>query len=212
MKENAPCVSTNVCFIDEYRLLGVVPSQGGRNKLELALWDTWDKNPSPVRFKTKQPPAESTRLGRNRKSNHELPFHGDLSQGIVCVGNREGTSYKVLVIQVRDLIALSEGRGGTTVQWSQWKSMVTKLSGIPSRYFVLHSQVAYVDQENKTPVLHIHDFSRHLEWDSLNHKHKLISHTPTTPKKIKLLHKDMKHASKYRFDVTEGCVYATPVS
>ena len=116
------------------------------------------------------------------------------------------------MIRVRDLIALSKRYKGQTVQWSEWKGMVTRLSGLPVRgYSVLHSQVAYVDQGHKTPVLYIHDFSCHLERDDKNN-FQLIRQTPTTPKQIKLLHKDMKHASEYRFDVTEGCVYARVVS
>ena len=215
LKKNAPYgASSGACFIDEYRLLGTVPSQGEQNKLELALWDTRDNHPSPVRFETEEPPAISTNFGRNRGSNHELPFHGDLSGGIVCVGNTEGdrgTPYRVLVIRVRDLIALSKGRGGKTIQWSEWGDRVTKLSSIPIGYSVLHSQVAYVHRGKETPVLYIHDFSCHLEWDNESNP-KLISQTPTTPKKIELLHEGMERPSQYKFDITEDGVYATLVS
>ena len=216
LKENTTIALNGACFIDEYRLLGAVPSRSDPNKSELALWDTSHKNPSPVRFETEHPSTESTHLRRNREPNHKLPFHGDLSEGIVCVVtpvDDTGALCDVLVIRARDLIALSKRR--ETVLWSEWKSGATNLSNLPSNLSVLHSQVGYVHRDDRTPVLYIHDFSRHLERDDESNRDgplNLICRTPTIRNEIKLLHKDMKDPSRYTFALTEGGVYAILVS
>ena len=214
LKENVPFTSRDACFIDEYRLLGAVPSQGDQSKCELALWDTSCENPSPVRFETKFPLTEFTKLHRNRESNPELPFHGDLSAGIVCVETQEALR-DVLVIRVRDFIALSKGCEGRTVSWSEWESTATKLSDVPYGFSVLHSQVAYFRPEDQTPVLYVHDFSRHLKWEggsNPNGPPERTHPTPGIPKAIELLHNGMEHPSQYMFTVTEGGVYAIWVS
>ena len=218
LKENIPFALNNACFIDEYRLLGGVPSQSGRNEYDLALWDTSHKKPSPVRFQTERPLTEFTRLCCNRESNHNLPFHGDLSAGIVCVGipgESYRSPYKVLVIRVRDLIAFSEGREGTTVPWTEWGDKVTKLSNLPSNFSVLHSQVVYFRRGSKPPELYVHDFSPHLKLkdeSNFNDTLERTRPTPEIPKKIQLLHEDTEYPSRYMFTVTEGGVYALRVS
>ena len=142
LKENAPIATCSPCFIDEYRLLGVVPSRGGGNKLELALWDTSQKDPSPVRFECAGLNLEVS-LCRSLESNHGLPFHGDLSEGIVGI-SRGGNRFDVLVIRVRDLIALSRGDKDKTVPWSQWGKKTTILEDLTPHFSVLHSQVVNV--------------------------------------------------------------------
>ena len=214
-KDNTPFALNDACFIDEYRLLGALPSRGEPNKLELALWDTSRKRPSPVRFETEFPLTNHAYLRRNRESNHELPFHGDLSEGIVCIATtRNDTDWDVAVIRVRDLIALSTGREGQIVRRAEWMGKVTNLK-IPCFPSVLHSQVAYVHRGNKTSVLYIYDFSCHLKWENENNRDGILERTrptPTTPKPIKLHHENIEDPSQYTFVVTEGGVYALPVS
>ena len=220
LKENLPFALNDAFFIDEYRLLGAVPSQGDRSKYDLALWDTSHKNPSPVRFETEFPLTQYTRLCRNRESNPELPFHGDLSAGIVGVVNHLNSNpplCNVAVIRVGDLITLSGGCEGKTVPLSKWKEKVTNLGNLPSGFSVLHSQVAYVQWKGKTLVLYVHDFSRHFKWkDESNPKGPLELTPRPTPKISKQItlsrHGDMGDPSEYRFTVTEGGVYALPVS
>ena len=213
MKENIKVSGVSICFIDEYQLLGIVPSSGDPNKSELALWNTLNKRPSPVRFETECPLTPDTRLDRSRESNRGLPFYGDPSKGIVCVGipRDRFLCAAVLVILARDLIALSKESQNGTVQWSQWRGKVTDLENLSTSFCVLHSQVADV-RENNTLVLYIYDFSRRFERKNGGGPLVLSRLTPKTPKKIELRHEGMEHHSQYTFGVTEGGVYAILVS
>ena len=204
-------------FIDEHKLLGIVSSRGGPNEFELALWDTsHEPHPSLVRFKCPWL-IRDARLDRSRESNHELPFHGDLSGGIVCVRIPTGdTQCNAFAIWVRYFIALSKRHQGGTVQWSQWRGIVTKLANLTRYFSVLHSQVVDVREKENTPVLYVYDFSCHLkrkdEENPREHPLERSPPTPKNPKQIELRHEGMKPPSQYRFTVTEGGVYAMPVS
>ena len=153
-------VPKNVCFIDDYRLLGA-------SNNSLKLWDTSRYPHKPVRFKVDRSfDTAMATVYRSFGSIRELPFQEDPSKGIVGITiEKDGDiAWYLLVVPVIVLITLSKKH--ERVSWDEWRGHVTELRLPEGRGFsVLHSQVVHVfgEVEDGTLTLNIHEFARRFE-------------------------------------------------
>ena len=100
----------------------------------LGLWDTSEPSSEP------NPPQRTTfkvNLGKTHilHRNYELLFHGDPSGGIVVLAIKIYVGWDLLVVRVRDLIALSN-----KPSYVLWEKYAKRLGGIDG-FCVLHSRV-----------------------------------------------------------------------
>ena len=155
MKENIQISAWSpTAFIDEYRLLAA--SLG--DKSGLTLWDTTSPgNHQITRFEVYL--GVDSSLFRNYGSNHEMPFREDPSRGIVALVTPHSGGQRMLVVPVRDLIALSRN---PSVSLREHAAEIRPPKRSP--FHVLHSRVMYWDKlldlktKTTTLVLTVHDF------------------------------------------------------
>ena len=160
-------------FIDEYRLIGTVPS-GDTNALILLDTSTvCGRCPGPI-FEIGPPHVAIPCLkGPKYNVHHTQPFRENPSMGIVALVFRDldpGTETtfggQMYIIPARTLINFAQRIGtGECVPWRGWQHLAIPLGPffVPSLSHILHSQVLSIHNAGPSirskSVLRVHDFS-----------------------------------------------------